>query len=580
MAVPGPRPSATRPRDTHRRTTVTSSHPSFRTARTKKGLCGAGVALGVLVTPGVLPAQAAPPDPQPGRSALPPGPSGLIETRTTTTLRPGVTLTRIVRGGEDPALRWTVEVSVPGGDASPDPGAPPTALKDGASADELAAALERDGFRARVEEVTTPETADHAGGTLGRRVRVGAFGAQSAATSERTRLRAAGYTGSAVYTGWDGDPTARGPWRVDVLTVDPRRFRGSPQASYGPDLENRETTSALSAAAGATAAVNAGFFVLDPRAGAPGDPAGVGVYDGRLLSEPVGGRPALVVRDDGRRTETDRFTWRGRVVGRDTSLGLSGVNRVPGLIRNCGGPGDLPTSSPLHGVTCTNPGELVAFTPDYGHRTPQGEGLEAVPDARDRVVELRSPRGGPLPPGGGSIQATGRRVAEPTGHARAGEHLRVRTTLLDGRGRRVSPSPGTDILNAGPEPVRDGRIHVTPATDGMVRPGDPSFHYGWVHKRNPRTLAGVDAAGRTVLVTADGRDTDALGLSLLESARVARSRGLRDAVNLDGGGSTALVTGGDVVNDPSDAAGERPVGDSLLVLPRTNRPSPAEPFTP
>ncbi|CAL9639943.1 hypothetical protein SUDANB176_06319 [Streptomyces sp. enrichment culture] len=546
----------------------------------KKRLCGAGVALGVLVTMGVLPAQAAPPDPQSGRSALPLGPSDLTETRTTTTLQPGVTLTRIVRGGEDPALRWTVEVSIPGGDASPDPDAPPTALKDEASADELAAALERDGFRARVEEVRTPETADHAGGTLGWRVRVGAFGSQSAATSERTRLRAAGYTGSAVYTGWDGDPTARGPWRVDVLTVDPRRFRGSLQASHGPDLENRETTSALSDAAGATAAVNAGFFVLDPRAGAPGDPAGVGVYDGRLLSEPVSGRPGLVVHDDGRRTEITRFTWRGRVVGRDASLGLSGVNRVPGLIRNCGGgPGDLPTSSPLHDVTCTNADELVAFTPDYGRRTPQGEGLEAVLDAHDRVVELRSPRGGPLPPGGGSVQATGRRVAGLTGLAHVGDRLRVRTTLRDRQGRRVSPSPGTAILNAGPELVRDGRLHVTPATDGMVHPGDPSFYYGWVHKRNPRTLAGVDGAGRTVLVTADGRSTDALGLSIVESAGIARALGLRDAVNLDGGGSTTMVIDGDVVNDPSDAAGERPVGDALLVLPRTNRPGPAEPFT-
>lgn len=536
----------------------------------KKRVRGAGAVLGVLVTFGVLPAQASP-GPQPDRHALPLGPPGLTETRTTTTLQPGVTLTRIVRGDEDRALRWTVEVSIPGGDTSPDPDAPPTALKDRASADELAAELEQDGFRARVEEVTTPKTADYAGGTLGWRVRVGSFDSQSAATSERTRLRTAGYTGSAVHTGWDGDTTDRGPWRVDVLTIDPRRFRGSLEASYGPDLENRETTSELADAAGATAAVNAGFFVLDPRAGAPGDPAGVGVYDGRLLSEPVSGRPGLVVHDDGRRTEITRFTWQGRVTGRGTTAHLSGINRVPGLIRNCGGnTGDRPTSSPLHDVTCTNADELVAFTVDYGRRTPQGEGVEAVLDAHDRVVELRSPRGGTLPPGGSSLQATGRRVAELTALARVGDPLKVRTTLLDGQGRRVPTSPRTDILNAGPELVRDGCLHVTPATDGMVRPDDPSFYYGWVHKRNPRTLAGVDAAGRTVLVTADGRSTDALGLSIAESAGVARALGLRDAVNLDGGGSTTLVADGAVLNAPSDAAGERPVGDALLILPRRN----------
>lgn len=87
---------------------------------------------------------------------------------------------------------------------------------------------------------------------------------------------------------------------------------------------------------------------------------------------------------------------------------------------------------------------------------------------------------------------------------------------------------------------------------------------------SPRTPAGVDAVGRTVLVAADGRGTDALGLSIGESAEVAKALGLRDAVNLDGGGSTTMAADGRVINDPSDAAGERPVGDALLLLPHRN----------
>ncbi|MFE1010052.1 phosphodiester glycosidase family protein [Streptomyces sp. NPDC058794] len=538
----------------------------------KKRLCGAAAVLGVLVTASALPSQAIAPAAQPTRHALPLGPADLTETRTTTTLQPGVTLTRIVRGGggtADSALHWTVEVSIPGGETSPDPDAPPTTLKDRASAGELTAELRAKGFQARAEQVRTPRTADYAGGTLGWRVRVGTFDSQSAASAERTRLRSAGHTGSAVYTGWDGDADARGPWHIDVLTIDPREFRGRLDASYGPDLENRETTSDLSTTAGATAAVNAGFFVLDPKAGAPGDPAGVGVYDGRLLSEPVAGRPGLVLHDNGRRTQVTRLTWRGSVSAGTASLPLNGNNRVPGLIRNCGGTtGDVPTSLPLHDVTCTNPDELVTFTPEYGDTTPPGDGAEAVLDAHDRVVELRSPRGGTLPPGGSSVQATGRRVADLTALAHVGDRLRITTTLLDERGHRVQPTPKTHILNAGPELVRDGRLHVTPATDGMVHPDDPSWYYGWVHKRNPRTLAGVDTAGRTVLVTADGRSTESLGLSIGESAEVAKSLGLRDAVNFDGGGSTTMVTDGALLNDPSDAAGERPVGDALLILPR------------
>ena len=46
---------------------------------------------------------------------------------------------------------------------------------------------------------------------------------------------------------------------------------------------------------------------------------------------------------------------------------------------------------------------------------------------------------------------------------------------------------------------------------------------------------------------------------------MARSLGKVDAVNLDGGGSTAMAVGGQLVSSPSDAAGERAVGDAIVV---------------
>ena len=172
---------------------------------------------------------------------------------------------------------------------------------------------------------------------------------------------------------------------------------------------------------------------------------------------------------------------------------------------------------------------------------------------------MRSPRGGTLPEGGGSVQATGASADRLRQLAGTGDRLRFTGD--------PHASRSTYVVNGGPELVRRGEAHVTPSRDGMVHPGEPSFYYGWAHKRNPRTIAGVDGHGRTVLVTADGRSTNSLGLSITESAQVARALGLRDAINLDGGGSTTMVVDGDVVNDPSDATGERPVGDAVLVLP-------------
>ena len=538
----------------------------------RRRLVGSIVLVAALVVPPAVSAEAdhsaAPADSTAAAASLPLGPAGLVETRTTTTLQPGVTLTTIVRGSVDPSHVWTVEVAIPATSTSPDPDAPPKAVSDRASADALAAQLRAAGFDSRVEEVVTPATTDYAGGLLGYRVRVGRFADKAGADALRAQLISAGFTGNSVFTGWDGSPSDLGPWRLYVLTVDPRTFEGTLAATFGPDIENRETTSALSRLAGATAAVNAGYFVLDPAAGAPGDPAGVGVYGGRLLSETVNNRPALLLRDDARRTDVQRLSWRGEVKAKGTRLTLDGIDRKPGLIRNCGGTADdVPTALPLHDFTCTDADELIAFTHEFGLSTPTGPGLEAVVDSNDRVVALREPRGGPLPAGHGSVQAIGSQVDALRAVATIGERLRVVDKLQGEHGQVLRPTFKASIVNGGPELVRDGQLYLTPAADGFVRPLDPSFYYGFSAKRNPRTFAGVDAAGRILLVAADGRSTASLGLTNLETALVAKALGMVEALNLDGGGSTTMVVGGQVANAPSDATGERPVGDAVLILP-------------
>jgi exopolysaccharide biosynthesis protein len=44
--------------------------------------------------------------------------------------------------------------------------------------------------------------------------------------------------------------------------------------------------------------------------------------------------------------------------------------------------------------------------------------------------------------------------------------------------------------------------------------------------------------------------------------------GAAEAINLDGGGSTTMVIRNKVVNKPSDATGERPVSDAILIYSR------------
>src|SRR5690606_36311685 len=126
-----------------------------------------------------------------------------------------------------------------------------------------------------------------------------------------------------------------------------------------------------------------------------------------------------------------------------------------------------------------------------GARTPCGPGVETMLDRRGKVVEVRSSRGGTLPEDGGSVQGTGSSADRLRALVHTGDRLRFTGGLTDASGRTVRPSPSTHVVNGGPELVRAGRTHVTPRRDGMVHPSDPSWYYGWAHKRNPRTFAGV-----------------------------------------------------------------------------------------
>ena len=97
------------------------------------------------------------------------------------------------------------------------------------------------------------------------------------------------------------------------------------------------------------------------------------------------------------------------------------------------------------------------------------------------------------------------------------------------------------------------------------------FH-SWDTNREPRTVIGAKADGSVVMVTVDGRKKDLgyWGMTCDETAALMKHHGCVSAVNLDGGGSTAIVvrdkTGKLVVlNTPSDGA-LRSISDCYLVV--------------
>jgi exopolysaccharide biosynthesis protein len=89
--------------------------------------------------------------------------------------------------------------------------------------------------------------------------------------------------------------------------------------------------------------------------------------------------------------------------------------------------------------------------------------------------------------------------------------------------------------------------------------------------RHPRTAIGITNKNHFVMVTVDGRHAEAAGMSMWELQAFMIKLGCKDALNLDGGGSTTMyIKGKGIVNYPSDNLkydheGERKVANAIVV---------------
>jgi len=450
--------------------------------------------------------------------------------------------------------------------------------------------LSGDGYEPRIEEIPDPPDSPE-DGPLAYLVRVGSFPSKEEAEDLQARLEEAGYGGEqgeaayktprTVYTGEDGGETA-GPWVVNVLEVAPNGFGGSvaPALATGV-VPEKETLTGIASRTGIPAAVNGGYFVVKPEDGTPGDLAGISAVDGRLVSEAINGRTSLLLSGEARsRASVAALSSQQVAAAPDGARRtIDGFNRKPGLIRNCGGVGgDEPTELPKHDFTCTDESELVLFNPEFGQESESGDGAEVVLDPSGEVVEVRDERGGEIPSGGAILSGTGDAAEWLRLHARQGTRISVSADVY-ADGELLPLGGDLEIVNGGPRLLRDGEVEISARAEGFVREEDPGFYYAFGVRRNPRTLAGVKPDGTLLLVTVDGRAPGySVGASFEESARLMQALGATQALNLDGGGSTTMTLGEELINRPSDDSGERTIGDAVLIpggggLPQTGGPT-------
>jgi exopolysaccharide biosynthesis protein len=359
------------------------------------------------------------------------------------------------------------------------------------------------------------------------------------ASEPKSEFLAPGIEHLQVTRGLKSDKDATGPWFINILRIDLSKARLRLVHAMD-EAVGLETVSSLAARHGALAAVNSGYFRTTGTY--RGDSVGIEVLDGKILSESNNARAALGLIEKSGIQELifGHVKFDGQIVaGQKMIKSINGLNR--------------PRAD----------NELIVFTPEF-HRTTLTDpnGLELIV-RRGRVVESRDQKGSSLIPSDGFvISASGTPREWALKNLRIGARVRLNLNLSPVETSQANAwLRATSIVGGGPQLIKDGRVEITNAAEKIL----PSF----VSDVHPRTAIAKLKSGEILLVTVDGRQPGhSMGMSLTMLADLLIEFGAVEAINLDGGGSTAMVIRNKLVNKPSDATGERPVSDAILVYPR------------
>jgi exopolysaccharide biosynthesis protein len=359
------------------------------------------------------------------------------------------------------------------------------------------------------------------------------------ASAQKSEFIAPGIEHIQITRGYKSEKDTTGPWFINMLRIDLSHARL--QFVHALDeAVGLETVSSMAARYGALAAVNGGYFRTTGTY--RGDSVGVEVLNKKILSESNNSRAAVGLIE--RRGTQDLILGHIKFDG-EVIAGLKSKHAINGLNR--------PRAE----------NELVVFTPEF-HRTTLTEpnGLEIVVRG-NRIFELRDLQGSSTIPANGFVISTSGSTRDwALKNLRRGAQVR-----LDLRLSPVEPDQAdlwkqaASVIGGGPQLIKNGRIEITNAAEKIL----PSF----VSDGHPRTAIAKLKSGQILLVTVDGRQPgESIGMSLTMLADLLLEFGAVEAINLDGGGSTTMVIRDKLVNKPSDATGERPVSDAILLYPR------------
>ncbi|HSL88881.1 MAG TPA: phosphodiester glycosidase family protein, partial [Ignavibacteriaceae bacterium] len=123
-------------------------------------------------------------------------------------------------------------------------------------------------------------------------------------------------------------------------------------------------------------------------------------------------------------------------------------------------------------------------------------------------------------------------------------------------------------IGGAPTLVKNGQVNVTYNEEIMWGSGVG------LDNGDPRTAVGYTSDNHVIMIVADGRQVASQGVGLPELAQIMIDLGCVEAMNLDGGGSTQMAVGNQLVNTPSES---RAVPTILTVTHKDSLKLPAVP---
>lgn len=303
----------------------------------------------------------------------------------------------------------------------------------------------------------------------------------------------------------------RGMFPVNWLEIDPR----SPEVSIKPIISNPNTlegtapivTTARSQQA--AAAINGGFFNRNNKL-----PLGAIRANNRWLSSPILNRGAIAWDDKGQ-------VKIGRLTLRETLVTLTGT-RLPILYLNSG---------------YVQAG-MARYTPEWGMTyKPLSDNETIILVQNNRITgQVKAGLGGKdafaIPADGYllAIRKNGVSAAALT----PGTEVNVENTTYPAE---FATYP--QILGAGPLLIQNGRIVLNAASE--------QFSKGFGQQMASRSAIAMTNRG-TIIITAIHNRVGGRGATLAELAQILQKLGATDALNLDGGSSTSLSLGGQLID--------------------------------